>query len=102
MSLLIVIGHPGVLVGCENWRALLRHCRDLKVCRGMPLPPSVDSDGVAGADAPGRDEVAASLERMARNPDDHDDGGDGGDGDDGDDAPSAHIQQTAVGFVREE
>jgi hypothetical protein len=109
--LLIVIGHPGVLVGCPNWRALLTYCRDKGACVGVPVPPTFGGDGGGGAaasaggggggggGADARAEVDASLERLSRRPDDND-GGDA-DGEGGDEA-SAHIQQAAVGFVREE
>jgi len=116
MCLLIVIGHPGVLVGCPNWRALLTNCRDKGACVGVPIPETAngendggggggggDDGGGSGASGGGdfdaRTEVDASLERLSRRLQGDSDGGDGSDG--GDDA-SAHIQQAAVGFVREE
>lgn len=115
MCLLIVIGHPGVLVGCPNWRALLTFCCDKGACVGVPVPPTVGGDGGGGDGGNGgggegggrggggggsnaRAEVDASLERMSRRPDDDDDDDNGDDGDES----SAHIQQAAVGFVREE
>jgi hypothetical protein len=83
---------------------------------GVPIPETADSEndggcgggggddgGGSGASGGGdfdaRTEVDASLERLSRRLHGDSDGGDGSDG--GDDA-SAHIQQAAVGFVREE
>jgi superfamily I DNA and/or RNA helicase len=98
MCLLIVIGHPGVLSGCPNWRALIDHCHRKGACRGVLPPPS--QMGAVGAGAVGasaaRSELDESLVRMQRRPEvDEDDDG-------SDHAPSQHIMQTSIGFVREE
>lgn len=103
MSLLIVIGHPDVLVGCPNWRALLTYSHTRGAIRGEPIPASAlssEAEGSpGGADGPSpsviRDELTESIARMAVQEVDIDDS-------EGGSAPSNHIQQTAVGFVREE
>ena len=98
MSLLIVIGHPAVLVGCPNWRALLTHCRDKGACRGLAVP-MVANGQESHVPTGAREDLEGAIMRMGAEPDDdntddEDDNNHGG--------ASAHIQQTAIGFVREE
>lgn len=95
MSLLIVIGHPAVLACCPNWHALLTHCQKNNACRGVPVPLNVEHTEENRGTEAGCDELTSALQRLSLM--------ETGSGDDGTDCtPSEHIQQTAVGFVREE